>query len=85
MGRNTTQNIHSQTHNLRLSEDVWAQLLSLFQNMLGLFWRDVYLQSRRRGGVDEAVNDGGDLVLDGGLITVGMTEVLRTVREETNI
>lgn len=53
--------------------------------MLSLFWRDVYLQSGRCGGVDEAVNDGGDLALDGGVIAVGMTEVLCTVREETNI
>lgn len=28
--------------------------------------------------MDKAVNDGGDLLLDGGLITVGMTEILRT-------
>lgn len=49
--------------------------------MLGLFRLDVYLQGGGHGGVDKAVNDGGNLLLDGGLITVGMTEVLRTVRE----
>lgn len=72
---------HTHTHNLCLSEDVRAQLLPFLQNMLGLFRWDVYLQGGGHGGVDEAVNDCGNLLLDGGLITVGMTEVLRTVRE----
>lgn len=72
------------THNLCLSEDVWAQVLAIFQDMLGLFRRDVYLQGGGRGGVDEAGNDGGNLLLDGGFIAVGMTEVLYTVREGTD-
>lgn len=49
--------------------------------MLGLFRRDVYLQGGWHGGVDKAANDGGNLLLDGGLIAVGMAEVLQTVRE----
>lgn len=72
------------THNLCLSEDVWAQVLASFQDVLGLFRRDVYLQGGGHGGVDKAVNDGGNLLLDGGFIAVGMTEVLRTVREGTD-
>lgn len=61
---------------LSLSEDVWAQLMALVQDVLGLLRRDVYLQGRGHGGVDETVNDGGDLLLDGCLIAVGVTEVL---------
>lgn len=53
--------------------------------MLGLFRRDVYLQGGGHGGVNETVNDGGDLLLNGGLIAVGMTEVLHTGREKINV
>lgn len=55
--------------------------MALLKNVLGLFRRDVYLQCGGCGGVDETADDGGDLFLDDGLITVGMTEVLHT--EET--
>ena len=54
--------------------------MAFVQNVLGLFRRDVYLQSGGHGGIDKTVNDGGDLLLDGGLITVGVTEVLHTGR-----
>lgn len=68
---------HTQPHNLRLSEDVWTQLAPFLQNLLRLFRRDVYLQGGGHGGADEAADDGGNLLLDGGLIAVGMTEVLQ--------
>lgn len=70
-----------QTHNLCLPEDVRAQFLALFQNALRLFRRDVDLQRRGKGGLDEAADDGGNLLLDGDVITVGVTEVLHTERE----
>lgn len=71
------QQTHTHTHNLRLSEDVWTQLPPLLQNALRLFRRDIHLQGGGDGGVDEAVDDDGNLFLDGGLIAVGMTEVLQ--------
>lgn len=55
--------------------------MAFLQNVLGLVRRDVYLQGGGHGRVDKAVNDGGDLLLDGGLSTVGMAEVLHTGRE----
>lgn len=69
---------------LRLSEDVWAQLVTLLQDALGLIRRNVDLQRRRHGGVDEAADDDGDLLLDGGLVAVGVTEVLWDIRNEEN-
>lgn len=71
------QETHTRTHNLRLSEDVWTQLPPFLQNPLRLFRRDVYLQGGGHGGVDEAADDDGNLLLDGGVIAVGMTEVLQ--------
>lgn len=71
----------AQTHNLCLPEDVRAQFLAFFQNAQGLFRWDVDLQGGGQGGVDKAVNDGRNLLLDGEVVTVGMTEVLHTKRE----
>lgn len=53
--------------------------------MLRLFRRDVYLQGGGHGGADEAVDDGGNLLLDDGLIAVGMTEVLQRRRTRNDI
>lgn len=64
------------TEHLSLSKDVRAQLVASLQDVLGLLRRDVYLQGGRHGGADETADDGGDFLLDGGIITVGMTEVL---------
>ncbi len=75
---------HTHTHYLCLSEDVRAQLVAILQDVLGLFRWDVYLQGGGHRGVDETVNDGGDLLLDGGLIAVGMAEVLHTGQEGTD-
>ena len=69
--------IHTHTHNLCFSEDVRAKLVSFLQNVLGLFRRDIYLQGGGHGRVDETVDDGGDLLLDGGLIAVRVTQVLQ--------
>lgn len=55
--------------------------MAFVQNVLGLLGGDVYLQGGGYRGVDEAADDGGDFLLDGVLITVGMTEVLYTGRE----
>lgn len=62
---------------LGLSEHVGPQLPPPLQNVTSLLRGDVYLQRRRDGGADEAVDDGGDFLLDGGLFTVGVTEILR--------
>lgn len=77
MYRANDKHTNTHTHNLRLPEDVWTQLPPLLQNPLRLFRRDVYLQGGGDGGVDEAVDDDGNLALDGGLIAVGVTEVLQ--------
>lgn len=71
---------HTWTHttNLCLPEDVRAQFLAIFQNAHGLFRWDVYLQRRGEGRLDEAADDGGNLLLDGDVITVGVTQVLHT-------
>lgn len=50
--------------------------MAVLQDVLGLFRRDVYLQSGGQRGVDEDADDGGDLLLDGGLIAVRVTQVL---------
>lgn len=50
--------------------------MAFVHNELGLFSRDVYLKGGGHGRVDEAADDGGDLLLDGGLVAVRMTEVL---------
>lgn len=63
-------------HYLSFSEEARTQSVAILQNTLGLLRRDVYLQSRGGGGVDETINDGGTLLLDRGLIAVGVTEVL---------
>lgn len=42
---------------------------------------DVYLQGRWNRGLDEAVDDCGNLLLDGDVITVGVTEILHTQRD----
>lgn len=57
--------------------------MAFLQNVLRLFRGNVYLQGGGHGGVDKTVNDGGDLLLDGGIVTVGMTEVLHTGRDGT--
>lgn len=56
--------------------------MALLQDALGLLRRDVDLQRGRHGGVDEAADDGGDLLLDGGLVAVGMTEVLSNMKND---
>lgn len=63
---------------LSLSKDVRAQLVAFLQNVLSLLGRNVYLQGRGHGRVDETADDCGDFLLDGGIITVGMTEVLHS-------
>lgn len=63
---------------LSLSKDVRAQLMAFLQNVLSLLGRNVYLQGRGHGRVDETADDCGDFLLDGGIITVGMTEVLHS-------
>lgn len=52
--------------------------MTFLYDVLGLFRRDIYLQGWWHGGVNEAADDGGDLVLDGGFITVRVTKVLRS-------
>ena len=76
----TFRHTHTYTLNLCFSEDVRAKLVAFLQNVLGLFRRNVNLQGGGHGRVDKTVDDGGDLLLDGGLITVGMTKVL--IQEE---
>lgn len=71
----------TQTHNLCLPEDVRAQFFAFFQNALRLFRWDVDLQRRGERGLDEAADDGGNLLLDGDVVTVGVTEVLHTERK----
>lgn len=71
----------TQTHNLGLSEDVRAQFPAFLQDAQCLFRWDVDLQGRRDGGLDEAVDDCGNLLLDGDVITVGVTQVLHSERE----
>lgn len=55
---------------LCLSEHIWSQLLPVFNYLLGLLHWNIDLQSRGDTGVDEAVDDGRDLLLDDGLITM---------------
>lgn len=69
---------HMRREYLSLSKDVRAQLVAFLQNMLSLLGRNVYLQGRGHGRVDETADDCGDFLLDGGIITVGMTEVLHS-------
>lgn len=50
--------------------------MALLQNTLGLIRWDVYLQCGLHRRVDKAGDDDGDLLLDSGLVAVGMAEVL---------
>lgn len=52
--------------------------MTFLQNVLSLFRRNVYLQGRGHGRVDETADDCGDFLLDGGIIAVRMTEVLHS-------
>lgn len=78
-----TGNHQQWKQNLCLSEDVRAELVAFLQDALGLLRGDVNLQTGRHGRVDETGDDGGDLLLDDGLVTVGVTKVLRTREEAT--
>ena len=55
---------------LCLSEHVRSQLLPVFNYLLGLLNWNINLQSWGDAGVDEAVDDGCDLLLDDGLTTM---------------
>lgn len=50
--------------------------MAFLQDALGLFRRGVYLEGGGHGRVDETADDGGDFLLDDGLITVRVTEIL---------
>lgn len=57
--------------------------MAFLQDVLGLFRGDVYLQTGGHGRVDKTVDDGGDLLLDDGLVTVRVTKVLHAGGEGT--
>lgn len=67
---------HKRKRYLCLSEDVRAGLLPLLQDALCLIRKDVYLETGGHGGVDEAADYCGNLLLDDGQIAVRMIEVL---------
>lgn len=63
---------------LGLSEDVGPQLFPLLQNGARLLRGDADLEGGGHGGVDEAADDGADLVLDGSFLAVRVAQVLKT-------
>ena len=68
--------------NLGLSEDVWSQLPPPVQDGARLLGGDADLQGGGHRRADEAGDYGADLVLDGGLVTVRVTQVLSTPEGE---
>lgn len=63
---------------LSFSEYIGAKYAPPLQDELSLFRGEVDLHTGGNGGVDKAVDDGGDLLLHCCLITVRVTQILNT-------